>query len=148
MSPRQNLDDVLGEPGAGKNTLVPPFKRVLVYGAEEADRRAPPLWTAARNNVHCFSSAASTSSPGAVLSGCVPVSTRRELEGSTYVENALDLFSTAGSVKRKVAPLPSSDSTQIFPPSRSINFRQNAKPIPLPGRSAPCKRLNGSKIRE
>jgi len=112
------------------------------------NRRAPALWTAARNNVHCASSAASTSSPGAVLAGCAPVSTRREFEGSTYVENALGLFSTAGSVKRKVAPLPSSDSTQIFPPSRSINFRQNAKPIPLPGRSAQCKRLNGSKIRE
>ena len=67
---------------------------------------------------------------------------------SVYVENILDLLSAAGSVKRKVAPLPSSDSTQIFPPSRSMNFRQNANPIPLPGRSAPCNRRNGSKIRE
>ena len=40
---------------------------------------------------------------------------------------------TAGSVKKKVAPRPAADSTQIVPPWRSTIFLHKAKPIPVPG---------------
>src|SRR2546422_9974014 len=37
-----------------------------------------------------------------------------------------------GRVKKKVAPLPGSDSTQIRPPWRSTIFLQIASPMPVP----------------
>ena len=47
----------------------------------------------------------------------------------------------------KCAPLPSSDSAQIFPPCRSVILLQIAKPMPVPGYlSLLCKRLKGRKI--
>src|ERR1019366_6126517 len=47
-----------------------------------------------------------------------------------------------GIVNLKVAPAPGSDSTQIRPPLRSTIFLQSARPMPVPGISFPCKRLN------
>ena len=37
-----------------------------------------------------------------------------------------------GSVKAKVEPLPTSLLTQIFPPCSSMNFREIARPSPVP----------------
>ena len=48
---------------------------------------------------------------------------------------------------RNVEPLPSSDSTQILPPCRSMMRLQIASPIPVPGSSRPCRRLKIPKIR-
>src|ERR1035441_490038 len=47
-----------------------------------------------------------------------------------------------GTVNLKVAPRPASDSTQIRPPLRSTIFLQSARPMPVPGTSLPCRRLN------
>ena len=44
-----------------------------------------------------------------------------------------DSMDSPGSVKKKVEPFPTSDSTQIRPPYRSTIFRHVAKPIPVPG---------------
>src|SRR5712692_993393 len=45
-----------------------------------------------------------------------------------------------------VEPWPGVDSTQMTPPCFSTIFLQIASPIPVPGCSAPCKRLNTPKI--
>ena len=47
-----------------------------------------------------------------------------------------------GMVNLNVAPRPASDSTQIRPPWRSTTFLQIARPMPVPGISLPCRRLN------
>jgi hypothetical protein len=47
-----------------------------------------------------------------------------------------------GIVNLKVAPRPVSDSTQMRPPWRSTTFLQSANPMPVPGISLPCRRLN------
>ena len=56
-------------------------------------------------------------------------------------------YSSAGSVKRKVLPRPSSDSTVRRPPCISTIRLHSARPMPVPGYSRPCSRLNGSKMR-
>src|SRR6185369_7225380 len=45
-----------------------------------------------------------------------------------------------GTVRMKVVPAPSSDSTRILPPWRSITRRTSASPIPSPGATLPCRR--------
>jgi hypothetical protein len=52
-----------------------------------------------------------------------------------------------GTVNRKVAPSPGCDSTQILPPCFSTIRLQIASPIPVPGISVLCKRLNTPKMR-
>src|SRR5262245_66626651 len=58
-----------------------------------------------------------------------------------------DSFSSAaGKLRKKVDPAPSFDSTQIRPPCAFTIRRHTARPIPDPGTSGPCSRLNGVKI--
>jgi hypothetical protein len=51
-------------------------------------------------------------------------------------EAAVRHTGSTGMLKRKVEPLPGSDSTPIRPPWRSTIFLQVARPMPVPGRPA------------